>query len=196
VTHRHLLPEEIDLLLDDDGGFGMVPLKAHISECADCRGRLDDARAVTNLIEQLPHLVPSHRFSERVMAEVPVFVPWYVAARDSIAEWIPAAGRSRNVALAAGSAVAAVLALITVALATQTDLLVFAMDILVDRTREVFVTGTGSIIVGLFGAQAFDAVARNGTVGFAIAGGALLLGFGAAFASLRALAASATRRRG
>lgn len=196
MNHRHLLPDEIDQLLDDELGFGMAPLKAHLSECDACRGKLEDARAVTALIEHLPHHVPSHRFAERVMAEVPVFVPWHVAARDSLSEWIPAAGRSRKVALGAAGAIAAVLAVITVGLATQTDLLVFATDVAVDRIREVTVSGLSNVIVGVFGTQTFDAVARHGTVGFAIAGGALLLGFGAAFASLRALAASANRRRG
>jgi hypothetical protein len=196
VNHRHLLPDEIDQLLDDEVGFGTAPLKAHIAECADCRGRLDDARAVTDLIEKVPHLAPSHRFSERVMAQVPVFVPWHVAARDSIAEWLPAAGRSRKVALAAGGVMAAVLTLITVALATQSDLLVFAANVAVDRVREVAVASVGSVVVNLFGEQTFNAVAQYGTVGFAIVGGAMLVGLGIAFASLRALAASASRRRG
>lgn len=196
MNHRHLLPDEIDQLLDDEVGFGAAPLKAHIAECDDCRGRLDDARAVTAMIEELAHLAPSHRFSERVMAEVPVFVPWHVAAGDSIAEWLPAAGRSRKVALAAGTAVAAVLGLVTVVLATQTDLLVFAANVAVDRMREVAVAGVGSVVVNLFGEQTFNAVAEHGALGFAMAGGALLLGMGAAFASLRALAASASRRRG
>jgi hypothetical protein len=196
MNHRHLLPDEIDQLLDDELGFGMAPLKAHLSECDDCRGRFQDARAVTALIEELPHLVPSHRFAERVMAEVPVFVPWHVAARDAIAEWVPAAGRSRRIALAAGTAVAAILMVISAVLATQADLLVFATDVAVDRTREVVVTSVGDLVVGLFGAQTFNAVARYGTFGFVVAGGLLLVGFATAFASLRALAATASRRRG
>jgi hypothetical protein len=196
VNHRHLLPDEIDQLLDDEVGFGTAPLKAHIAECDDCRGRLDDARAITDLIEKVPHLAPSHRFSERVMAQVPVFVPWHVAARDSIAEWLPAAGRSRKVALAAGGVMAAVLSIITVALATQADLLAFAANVAVDRIREVAVGGVGSVVVNLFGEQTFNAVAQYGTVGFAMAGGAMLVGLGVTFASLRALAASANRRRG
>lgn len=196
MNHRHLLPDEIDQLLDDEVGFGTAPLKAHIAECGECRGKLDDARVVTSLIEALPHLAPSHRFSERVMTDVPVFVPWHVAARDSIAEWLPAAGRSRRVALVAGTAVAAVLTLVTVALATQTDLLTFAANVAVDRMREVVVAGVGSVVVNLFGEQTFNAVAQHGPLGFALAGGAVLLGLGAAFASLRALAASASRRRG
>src|SRR6476661_6540112 len=149
----------------------MAPLKAHLSECDECRGRFDDARAVPDLIDKLPHLVPSHRFSENVMNKVEVFVPWHVAARDSIASWIPAASRSRKVAVFAAAGIAGVLTLVSLALATQTDLLVFAADVLADRTRDVVVGGVGSVVVGLFGAQAFDAVARRGTLGFAAVGG-------------------------
>ncbi len=196
MNHRHLLPDEIDHLLDDEVGFGAAPLMAHVAECDDCRARLDDARAINSLVEGLPRLAPSYRFSERVMGEVQPFVPWYVAARDAIAEWIPAAARSRGVALVAGAAVAAVLALVTIVLATQVDLLALTANVALDRMRDAVVAGVGSVIVNLFGAQTFDAVARYGGVGFAVAGGAVLFGFGAAFAGLRALAANASRRRG
>jgi hypothetical protein len=196
VNHRHLLPDEIDQLLDEELGFGAAPLKAHVADCEACRARLDDARAVTALVEDLPHLAPSYRFSERVMGEVQPFVPWHVAARDAMSELIPAAGRSRTVAVVAGTAVAAMLALVTILLATQIDLLAFTVNVAVDRMREIVVAAVGGLIVSLFGAQTFDAVARHGVVGFALAAGALLLGLGAAFASLRGLAASASRRRG
>jgi hypothetical protein len=130
------------------------------------------------------------------MNKVEVFVPWHVAARDSIASWVPAAGRSRKAAIFAAAGVAGVLTLVSLTLATQSDLLVFAADVLVDRTRDLVVGGVGSVVVGLFGAPAFDAVARYGTLGFVAVGGLMLLGAGGAFASLRALAATASRRRG
>lgn len=196
MKHRHLLPDEIDQLLDDELGFGMAPLKAHLSECDDCRGRFEDARAVTDLIDKLPHLVPSHRFADEVMNKVEVFVPWHVAARDSIASWLPAAGRSRKVAMVAGAGIAGALTIATAALATQSDLLVFAADVVTDRARDLVVGGVGNLVVGLFGAQAFDAVARYGVMGFVAVGGLLLLGAGGTVASLRALAATASRRRG
>ena len=125
-----------------------------------------------------------------------VFVPWHVAARDSIASWIPAAGRSRKVAMVAGAGIAGALTIATAALATQSDLLVFAADVVTDRARDLVVGGVGNLVVGLFGAQAFDAVARYGVMGFVAVGGLLLLGAGGTVASLRALAATASRRRG
>ena len=82
MNHRHLLPDEIDLLLDDEVGFGVQPLKAHIRDCADCRAKVDEARFVVDALEDLPHFAPSHSFANRVMSQVPVFVPWHVAARE------------------------------------------------------------------------------------------------------------------
>jgi hypothetical protein len=196
VNHRHLLPDEIDQLLDNEVGFGTSPLKAHVTECPECSAKLEDARAVATLVENLPHFAPSHRFAEQVMAEVPVFVPWQVAARDSIADWLPAAGRSRKVAFVAGGVVAAILGVLSVALATQSDLILFASNVAVDRARDIVVAGVGGAVVNLFGEQTFNAVAQYGTMGFAFAGLAMLAALCGAFASLRALAGSASRRRG
>ena len=88
---RHLLPEEIDLLLDGEVGFGTAPLKAHARSCAECRAELEDARAVVRELEHLPHLSPSPLFTERIMAHVQVFVPWHVALLDTARQWMPPA---------------------------------------------------------------------------------------------------------
>ena len=196
MNHTHLRPDEIDQFLDGEDGFGTAPLAARVAECEECRDKVKDARIVTGLIEKIPHLSPSHRFSERVMAQVPVVVPWHAAARNAIAEWLPVAGRSRRVALGAGVVMAVVLGLITIGLAALSDLLVFAASVGVDRIRRMAVDGLDGLVANLFGGQTFSAIAQYGTVGFALAGCAMLLGFAAAFASLRALAASASRRRG
>ena len=39
VNHRHLLPNEIDLLVDGEAGFGVAPLRAHVAECDECRAQ-------------------------------------------------------------------------------------------------------------------------------------------------------------
>jgi hypothetical protein len=196
VNQRHLLPDEIDQFLDDEVGFGSAPLKAHIADCPECRGKLDDARAVTGIVERLPRLAPSHRFTERVMSQVPVFVPWHVAAREWIAEMVPAAGRSRKAAIAAAALMAVGLGIITIALLTQSDLILLASNVAVDRMREIAVAGVGGLVVNLFGEQTFNAVAQYGTMGFALAALAMIAALAGTFASLRAFAASASRRRG
>ena len=69
MNHRHLLPNEIDLLVDGEAGFGVAPLRAHILECSDCRERLDDARVVVTALEALPHFAPDSRLADRIMAQ-------------------------------------------------------------------------------------------------------------------------------
>ena len=103
MNHRHLLPNEIDLLVDGEAGFGVAPLRAHVAECDECRARLDDAMIVVDALEALPHFAPDSRLADRVMAQVPVFVPVHVAARDSVFRWLERSGlgsRAQVVALA------------------------------------------------------------------------------------------------
>ncbi len=90
MLNRHLLPDEFDLLLDGESGFGVSQLQAHLRDCADCREELAMMRRFTSAIEELPELAPSRPLADRVMADVHVFVPWHVAARDWLAGWLPA----------------------------------------------------------------------------------------------------------
>src|SRR6476646_413137 len=89
MNHRHLLPDEIDLLLDDEVGFGVNPLRSHLRDCAECRAKVEDARFVVDVLADLPHFAPSHSFASRVMSQVPVFVPWHVSARQTVAQYVP-----------------------------------------------------------------------------------------------------------
>ncbi|MEO8336930.1 MAG: hypothetical protein ABI664_18240, partial [bacterium] len=125
MNHRHLLPNEIDLLVDGEAGFGVAPLRAHIDECAECREQVEDARVVVDALEALPHFAPDSRLANRVMARVPVFVPAHVAARDSVARWVPKAAPARAAAAAIFTSAAGVLTLGLIWLATQGDAAVF-----------------------------------------------------------------------
>ena len=53
MNHRHLLPNEIDLLLDGEVGFGVAPLRAHVDGCEDCQARLARSRKVVDALEDL-----------------------------------------------------------------------------------------------------------------------------------------------
>ena len=99
--NRHLLPDEFDLLVDEEIGFGVPELQAHVRECDKCRIELDSARTVMSTIEGLPHLSPSPLFAEKVMAQVNVFEPWHVAAANTIRALMP---RHRPVRIALGAA--------------------------------------------------------------------------------------------
>ena len=154
MNHRHLLPDEIDLLLDDDEvGFGVNPLKAHIRDCADCRAQVEEARFVVDALEDLPHFAPSHTFADRVMTQVPVFVPWHV---DGSPDRRPVRRHSRGrLDIAVGGLATAVASVLTVAIlwiATQTDVLVVASGAAGDRAMKglVFDAGQHDSVDGLW----------------------------------------------
>lgn len=196
MNHRHLLPDEIDLLLDDDEvGFGANPLKAHVRDCTECRAQVDEARFIVESLEDLPHFAPSHSFANRVMAQVPVFVPWHVSLRQTIAQYIP---QSRSARLALGGLATAVASVLTVAIlwvTTQTDVLVVASGAAGDQVRGLVYQTGSAILSTVFGDQMFAIIQSTGRIGIIAA----LLGMAAAtagsIAGLRALATVSSRRR-
>jgi len=194
VNHRHLLPNEIDLLVDGEAGFGVAPLRAHIQECDDCRARLDDARVVVDALEALPHFAPDSRLADRVMAQVPVFVPAHVAARESVARWMPAAGTARAAAAVVATSVAGMLTVLMVWLASRGDAVLFATGILSDRMRSVVVSAARDLVLAVLGESAVATIQASGTLGVTL----LVLGFlGAALgtvAGIRRLATASSRR--
>ena len=195
MNHRHLLPTEIDLLLDGEEGFGVAPLKAHVRSCGECQARLEEARFVTDSLEELPHFVPSHAFADRVMALVPVYVPWHVAARDSVRRWIPQSRPARAATIALAASAASVLTAVMVWIATQTDVLVFATGIAGTRLREALVTAGQDALASLFGAQALALASQMGTAGMAALAGGFFAVAAAATFGLRSIALASSRRR-
>lgn len=89
MHHRHLLPNELDLLVDGDAGFGLAPLRAHVETCADCRGRLEELQAIVGQLDALPHFAPRHGFADRVMRDVQVIEPWHVALTEAVKPFVP-----------------------------------------------------------------------------------------------------------
>jgi hypothetical protein len=195
MNHRHLLPDEIDLLLDDEVGFGVTPLRAHIRECARCRALVDEARIAVDALEAVPHFAPSHLFADRVMASVPVFVPWHVAARDAAERWLPRARRARFVVAGLATSVASIVTIAILWVATQTDALVLASGAAGAQLRSVGMDAGRRALAAIFGEQALSLVQGTGTVGLAAA--VLILGLATAgsVAGFRALALASSRRR-
>jgi hypothetical protein len=195
MNHRHLLPDEIDLLLDDEVGFGVTPLKAHIRDCAHCRTQVDEARGFVGALEDLPHFAPSHTFADRVMSQVPVFVPWHVTARDTVAKWLPQSRPARLAVAALATSAASVLTLGILWIATQTDVMVLATGALGDQLRSIVYSAGRDVLANVFGEQMFAVIQRSGTIGIAGALLGLALAAGGSIAGLRALAAVSSRRR-
>jgi hypothetical protein len=195
MNHRHLLPDEIDLLLDDEVGFGVAPLKAHIRECAECRAQVDEARFLMEALEDAPHFAPSHTFTDRVMSQVPVFVPWHVTARDAVVRWLPQSRSARVAVAALATSAASVMTVLILWIATQTDVVALATGVAGDQVRGLVYDAGQQILTTVFGDQFFAIVQRTGTFGIAAALLGLVAAAGGSIAGLRALAAASSRRR-
>jgi anti-sigma factor RsiW len=186
VNHRHLLPNEIDLLVDGELGFGVAPLKAHVESCPQCRAELEEARRVADALESLPHHAPSFGFTDKVMSQVPVFVPWHVAARESLARLAPASRPLRVLAMGGGALTATLITLMLGWLWTRGDLLMITTGLFGERVREALVTGARDLAAVVLGEQFLVALQQSGAVGVALA----MAGFlGAAVLTLAGLKA-------
>ena len=194
MEHRHLLPDEIDQLLDGEAGFGLAPLVAHVEQCATCRAELDEARRVMSALERLPHFAPSPLFAERVMSQVQVFEPWHVTAIDTVKRWLPASRPARALGLAAASLSALLISITAVWMAVRLDAFLFFFDLAGQRVRTALFDSLGEAIASTFGTAAVDALRSGGAAAAIGITGFLLLVAVAAF-GLRALVASARRRR-
>lgn len=195
VNHRHLLPEEIDLLLDGEVGFGVQPLRAHARQCSECRARLDDARAVTAALEQLPHFTPPASFADGVMSRVHVFEPAHVAAADTIRRLVPRSHPTRVLLGALAASVGFVLTAASVLLITQLDLMALSSGVVIERGREALSSMLAGALGRVIGEPAVGALLQRGGLGLAAAAAAVLGTAVLAALALRALVDAASRRR-
>lgn len=195
MNHRHLLPNEIDLLLDGDVGFGMSPLRAHAASCERCSAELEAARAIVDALDHLPHFSPSPLFAERVMARTQVFQPWHVAALDTARRIVPAAGPARVLVGVAASTVALLLTAVSVFLVTQLDALLFLGQFTLQRARETGVGALDGIAGSLLGDAGLGALSASGIAGLTLAIVAVLVSGVVAAGGLRAAVAASRRNR-
>jgi hypothetical protein len=196
MNHRHLLPNELDLLVDGETGFGVVPLRAHLDECADCRGRYEALREVSVSVETLPHFTPKLRFADEVMAKVQVIEPWHVAVVESARRLVPKSAPMRVLAGVGAGAMAIVISGGSLWLAMRADLASWAFSIFADRSRASFVAGAGEVATSALGSDATAAIASGGATSLLLTSGILaLVAIGAAL-GFRRLAATARATRG
>ena len=160
--NRHLLPAEIDLLLDGEVGFGTAPLKAHVRRCEECRSELDAARSLVRQLEHLPRYAPSPLFANRVMARVQIYVPWYITLLDRLRAMVPQSRPARAFAGAGAVAVLAVITVLSLALVSRLDALIFAIDLGYMRLQEWGSSVFASTVSAVFGEAALAAVRSAG----------------------------------
>jgi hypothetical protein len=124
-------------------------------------------------LESLPHFAPDSRLADRVMAQVPVFVPAHVAARDSVRRWLPQSAAARTAAVAVGTSVAGALTLGMIWLAMRGDAVLFITGLLGDRVRAAVASAARDFALALLGESALTALQATGALGVTL----LLLGF-------------------
>lgn len=192
---RHLLPNEIDLLVDGEMGFNVAPLRDHAATCAECQARVHEGRIVVDALERLTHVLPSPMFAERVMQRVEVFVPWHVTARDTVKRLVPRSRPARAAAAALAGSVAMVLTVATVWMVANADLLAVGLNLLGQKLRAGTISALGSIIGTLFGPSTFEALRAAGPLALVAATATLLVLAAGVAVGMRYVAGAASRRR-
>lgn len=194
MQHRHLLPNEIDLLLDGEVGFGVAPLRAHVDECAECHARLDAARVVADALERLPHFAPHIGFADRVMSQVHVVEPWHVAALDTARRFVPDSRPLQVLAVAGAGVASLTLSASAVWIAFRTDLTVQSASFVTGRLREVLVSAGTQAAEAALGSGAAEVIRSSGSAALAAGAFALVAAVGVAALGFRALATAARQR--
>ncbi len=192
--NRHLLPEEIDQLLDGEVGFGTTPLKQHVRTCDECSAELASARALVSQLEQLPHFTLPPGFSEGVMQRVHVFVPWHVALGSTVRSLVPRQPRWRAAAWAGVATLAAVMLLASLWVVTRLDAVLFAVELAVGRMQTAGTWALSNAVTTLFGDAAARALDASGAAGVVLAILAVILTALLAVGALRIVVAGARHR--
>ncbi len=195
MKHRHLLPEEIDLLLDGEEGFGVAPLRNHLAECPSCQTQYRALAAVVGGLESLPLLAPSPVFADRVLQQVQVFEPWHVALRDTLKRWMPQSSIGRVFAGATGGVMAVALTFVAVWLGQRADAVLFLANLVLQRTRGGLTDMAHSVALSLFGNSAASALQSGGAVAVLAAAGAMVAAVLAVAFGVKSLATASRRRR-
>jgi hypothetical protein len=167
-VNRHLLPAEIDLLLDGEVGFGTAPLKAHVRRCEECRSELEAARSLVRQLEHLPRFAPSPAFANAVMSRVQIYVPWYITAWDRVRALVPRSRPARALAGAGALGVATAITLLSLAVITRLDALIFAIDLGYMRLQEWGSALLAAAVSAALGEAALEAVRSAGMFGLLV----------------------------
>ena len=194
MNHRHLLPNEFDLLLDEESGFGVQPLREHVRGCPDCRALLDGAERVASALAEIPLIAPRYGMADRIMSQVPVFVPWHVSARDSVVPWIPAGHVARLAAAALVGVAGTLVSGLTLWIATRGDLVSMITGLAGEGAQRAAADAAGDLIVAVLGPQVVTVVQQLGSLGVGLAMGGFVVASLATVFGLKRVAAS-TRAR-
>ncbi len=190
MQDRHLRPDEIELLLDGEEGFGVAPLRAHVRQCAFCKAELDEARELMLALDTLPDFAPSSAFADGVMSQVQVFEPWHAAAISTVQQFVPAS-RPARVRAGAGAAISA--GLITAGATwavTRADIALLMTQIGLENVSERFSAASADVFSTILGQPGLDAMRTSTPASMALIVGGFVAIAGFAVLGLRTLASS------
>ncbi len=195
MHNRHLRPDEIELLLDGEEGFGVAPLRAHVRQCASCDAELDKARELMVALDALPDFAPSAGFADRVMSQVQVFEPWHAAALNTAQQFVPA---TRPARMAAGVGVAVSAGLLTAAgtwAVARADIALLLTQMGLERFREQVSAATSDLVSTILGQPGLAAMQSSSPEMLALVTGGFVAVTGLAVVGLRTLATASRRTR-
>ena len=194
MIDRHLRPDEIELLLDGEEGFGVAQLRAHASSCSTCQAELERARELMVMLDTLPDFAPSASFADRVMSDVQVFEPWHAAVTRTVAQVVPATRRAR---MAAGLAAAVVAGLGTAGatwVVARADMGLLLAQLGLERFREQLTAAGSDVMTTVVGQPGLDALRGSSPEVMALTMGAFVAVAGIGVVGIRALATSSRTR--
>ena len=195
MHQRHLRPDEIELLLDGEEGFGVTPLRAHVRQCASCDAELERARELMVALDALTDFAPSVGFSDRVMSQVQVFEPWHAAALTSARRFVPAT-RPARVAAGIGAALSAgVLTASATWAVARADIAFLLAQVGLERFREQLGAAANDVVATVLGQPGIEAMQRGSPEIAAVAVGGFVAVVGLGVVGLRALAGASRRAR-
>jgi hypothetical protein len=195
VEHRHLLPDEFDLLVDGEEGFGVAPLMGHVESCPTCRAGLDQRRGTVAALERLPHLSPSPLFAYHVMRDVQILEPWHVAALESARRFVPHSGPVRALAASAAGLVALAFTAATIWAVGRLDAVLFLVSLVTQRARASVIDVVSGLLSSTFGHNVTSTLGGSSSVTALVGASVFIALVLVAAVSLRAVTAPSRRRR-
>ena len=188
---RHLRPDEFELLLDGEEGFGVTPLRAHVRRCASCAAEFEHAGQLMATLDALPDFATSAAFSDRVMSQVQVFEPWHAAALASARRFMPAS-RPARVAASVGAALSA--GILTAAAAwavARADIALLLAQMGLETFRDQVGAAGSDIVTTVLGPHSLDALLQGSPEFAAVVVGGFVAVVGLGVVGLRAMAGAA-----
>lgn len=195
MQDRHLRPDEIELLLDGEEGFGVAPLRAHVRLCTSCDSELSKARELMVMLDTLPDFAPSPQFADKLMSQVQVFEPWHAAALHSAQRFVPSTKPAR-VAASIGAVISA--GILTAAgtwAVARADIAIFMTQIGLESFRDQLSAATTDLTNTLLGPTGVQALQTSTPEMMALFMGGFVAISGLGVVGLHALATASRRTR-